>query len=96
MLIVYSVRDRDSFEALDTWQSIVSGISYRATSILVATQQDLTMQEHKITSHEGKEWAIKHNIPFVEVSARIGQGIPQLKEHIIRISLDNERRAKHL
>ncbi|XP_041118695.1 ras-related protein M-Ras-like isoform X2 [Polyodon spathula] len=70
-LIVYSVTDKASFEHVDRFHQLILRVKDRESfpMILVANKVDL-MHLRKVTSEQGKEMAAKHNIPYIETSAK--------------------------
>ncbi|ETE70895.1 Ras-related protein M-Ras [Ophiophagus hannah] len=70
-LIVYSVTDKASFEHVDRFHQLILRVKDRESfpMILVANKVDL-MHLRKITQDQGKEMAAKHNIPYIETSAK--------------------------
>uniref|UniRef100_A0A4W2DJG4 Muscle RAS onco homolog n=2 Tax=Bovidae TaxID=9895 RepID=A0A4W2DJG4_BOBOX len=70
-LIVFSVTDKASFEHVDRFHQLILRVKDRESfpMILVANKVDL-MHLRKITREQGKEMATKHNIPYIETSAK--------------------------
>ncbi|KAJ6665605.1 hypothetical protein lerEdw1_003448 [Lerista edwardsae] len=70
-LIVFSVTDKASFEHVDRFHQLILRVKDRESfpMILVANKVDL-MHLRKITREQGKEMAAKHNIPYIETSAK--------------------------
>ncbi|XP_009666124.2 ras-related protein M-Ras isoform X2 [Struthio camelus] len=70
-LIVYSVTDKASFEHVDRFHQLILRVKDRESfpMILVANKVDL-MHLRKITREQGREMATKHNIPYIETSAK--------------------------
>ncbi|XP_063790052.1 ras-related protein M-Ras isoform X2 [Pseudophryne corroboree] len=70
-LIVYSVTDKASFEHVDRFHQLILRVKDRESfpMILVANKVDL-MHLRKISSEQGNEMAVKHNIPYIETSAK--------------------------
>lgn len=70
-LIVYSVTDKASFEHVDRFHQLILRVKDRESfpMILVANKVDL-MHLRKITKEQGREMATKHNIPYIETSAK--------------------------
>ncbi|XP_058890053.1 ras-related protein M-Ras-like isoform X2 [Acipenser ruthenus] len=70
-LIVYSVTDKASFEHVDRFHQLILRVKDRESfpMILVANKVDLVHLK-KVTSEQGKEMAAKHNIPYIETSAK--------------------------
>ncbi|KAE8581636.1 hypothetical protein XENTR_v10024864 [Xenopus tropicalis] len=70
-LIVYSVTDKASFEHVDRFHQLILRVKDRESfpMILVANKVDL-IHLRKVSSEQGKEMATKHNIPYIETSAK--------------------------
>ncbi|KAL6066153.1 phosphatidylinositol-3,4,5-trisphosphate binding [Balamuthia mandrillaris] len=83
-VFVYSVASAESFDMLEHYRQAV--FSVRKTKelpfVLVATQAD-KQQERVITHKEGLSVAYSWRCPFYEASAKSGEGIEQLFQHII-------------
>ncbi|XP_036348780.2 ras-related protein M-Ras-like [Ochotona princeps] len=70
-LIVFSITDKVSFENVVCFHQLILRVKDRESflMILVAKKVDL-MHLRKITREQGKEMAVKHNIPYIETSAQ--------------------------
>ncbi|OCT60924.1 ras-related protein M-Ras [Xenopus laevis] len=70
-LIVYSVTDKASFEHVDRFHQLILRVKDRESfpMILVANKVDL-IHLRKVSSEQGKEMATKHNITYIETSAK--------------------------
>ena len=94
-LVVYSIEDMDSFEAVDAWIDSLSENADRDIIVfLVANKQDLVdkvEQDGEMVSREdGKEKAARFNCEFVECSACTGYGIDDLFSMIPRTFLEHK------
>ncbi|CAB1346998.1 unnamed protein product, partial [Coregonus sp. 'balchen'] len=70
-LIVFSVTDKASFEHVDRFHQLILRVKDREAfpMVLVANKVDL-VHLRKITSDQGQEMAAKHNITYIETSAK--------------------------
>ena len=70
LLLLYNITDRESFESLNSWLiDIEKNAAKNVCKILVGTNCDLE-DERKVTYQEGKEFATKNEMKFIEVSAK--------------------------
>ena len=70
ILLLYNITDRESFESLNSWLiDIEKNASKNICKILVGTNCDLE-DERKVTYQEGKEFATKNGMKFIEVSVK--------------------------
>ena len=70
ILLLYNITDRESFESLNSWLiDIEKNASKNVCKILVGTNCDLE-DERKVTYQEGKEFATKNGMKFIEVSVK--------------------------
>ncbi|CAD8072688.1 unnamed protein product [Paramecium sonneborni] len=71
-IIVYDVTSRDSFENISRWmEETKSYANDKITLVLVANKTDLS-DKRVITTEEGQSFAKKHDLIFVEASAKTG------------------------
>ncbi|XP_053326935.1 ras-related protein M-Ras [Spea bombifrons] len=70
-LIVYSVTDKASFEHVDRFHQLILRVKDRESfpMILVSNKVDL-IHLRKVSSEQGRDMAAKHNIPYIETSAK--------------------------
>ncbi|MCJ8732256.1 hypothetical protein PDJAM_G00209240 [Pangasius djambal] len=70
-LIVFSVTDKASFEHVDRFHQLILRVKDRESfpMILVANKVDL-VHLRKVTNEQGCEMAAKHNITYIETSAK--------------------------
>ena len=70
ILLLYNITDRDSFDNLNSWLiDIEKNTKKDVCKILVGTNCDLE-DERKVTYQEGKEFATKNGMKFIEVSVK--------------------------
>ncbi|KAJ0005350.1 hypothetical protein NQD34_015244 [Periophthalmus magnuspinnatus] len=70
-LIVFSVTDKASFEHVDRFHQLILRVKDREAfpMVLVANKVDL-VHLRKVSSDQGQEMAAKHNITYIETSAK--------------------------
>ncbi|XP_070561239.1 circularly permutated Ras protein 1-like [Ptychodera flava] len=84
-LIVYSITSHQSLDeasAIYTWILRFNNIE-RASAILVGNKIDLEA-ERQVSTADGQAVAKKHNIPFMEVSAKTGANVNQCFEELVK------------
>ena len=70
ILLLYNITNRESFDSLNSWLTeIKNNANQNLSLILVGTNCDLE-NERKVTYKEGKDFARKNGIKFIEVSAK--------------------------
>eukprot|EP00009_Paramoeba_aestuarina_P003276 CAMPEP_0201516034 /NCGR_PEP_ID=MMETSP0161_2-20130828/7453_1 /ASSEMBLY_ACC=CAM_ASM_000251 /TAXON_ID=180227 /ORGANISM="Neoparamoeba aestuarina, Strain SoJaBio B1-5/56/2" /LENGTH=199 /DNA_ID=CAMNT_0047913023 /DNA_START=74 /DNA_END=673 /DNA_ORIENTATION=- len=79
-LLTYSITDRSSYDAvvpqLKHIQRVKDGVDYSA--VLVGNKVDLEEEHRQVARVEGEDLARSLGIPFVEVSAKTGEGVEEL------------------
>lgn len=77
IVLTYSIVDRSSFENIDRWMTqIESNAPVDVSKILLATKSDLNY-ERQVQTEEGMALAKKHNMRFMEVSAKSGTNVKE-------------------
>ena len=70
ILLLYNITNRESFDSLNSWLTeIKKNANQNLSLILVGTNCDLE-DKRKVTYKEGKDFARKNGIKFIEVSAK--------------------------
>lgn len=78
IIIVYDVTDKDSFDHLKNWMSDIDKFAKEGVMrILVGNKSDLE-QKRAVSFEQGKDFAKKFNIEFVETSAKDSINIQDL------------------
>mmetsp|Transcript_21929 Transcript_21929/g.40007 ORF Transcript_21929/g.40007 Transcript_21929/m.40007 type:complete len:176 (+) Transcript_21929:4418-4945(+) len=72
-VVVYSVTDRSSFEAVEGWVKIIQLHSYNALTFIVGNKSDC--QDRQVTFEEAKELADRVGLSYIEVSAKTGANV---------------------
>ena len=94
ILLLYNITNRESFDSLNSWLTeIKKNANQNLSLILVGTNCDLE-NERKVTYQEGKDFARKNGIKFIEVSAKnninVKEAFDILLEDILN-TLSNEK-----
>ena len=94
ILLLYNITNRESFDSLNSWLTEIKRNSDKNLClILVGTNCDLE-NERKVTYQEGKDFARKNGIKFIEVSAKnninVKEAFDILLEDILN-TLSNEK-----
>ena len=97
ILLLYNITDRESFESLNSWLiDIEKNTKKDVCKILVGTNCDLE-DERKVTYQEGKEFATKNGMKFIEVSVEnninINEAFDILLEDIMN-KISNKKEKK--
>ncbi len=92
-LLVYDVTRKRTFVALDEWLAeLKKAINKEIPLVLVANKTDLP--DRVVTPAEGRAYADAHGMPYVESSAKTGEGILDVFEQLAKILIrDRERSA---
>jgi Ras-related protein Rab-1A len=70
IIIVYDVTDKDSFDHLKNWMNDIDKFAKEGVmKVLVGNKSDLE-QKRAVSVEQGKEFAKKYNIEFIETSAK--------------------------
>ena len=72
-MIVFDVSDSSNLQNLERWLSLLEDNS-ESPVILVGNKIDLKRK----AGFNGFEWAVKHKLNYIEVSAKSGAGIEDL------------------
>ena len=99
ILLLYNITNRESFDSLNSWLTeIKKNANQNLSLILVGTNCDLE-NERKVTYQEGKDFATKNGIKFIEVSAKnninVKEAFDILLEDILNtLSNENNKNKK--
>jgi GTPase KRas protein len=85
-LLVYSVANRDTFEAMPDFRDQILRVKDSSTFpiVLVGNKCDLPSEQHKVTAQEGKELAKKFGCHFFETSAKTRMNIEECFEQLVK------------
>lgn len=89
-ILVYDVTRRRTFIVLEEWlEELEKAVGKKIPLVLVANKTDLP--DRVIEPAEGKEFAEKHEMPYLESSAKTGEGIVDIFEELAKTLV--EKRA---
>jgi small GTP-binding protein len=89
-LVVYSVTERETFEAVDGWlKSLKDNADSNVIIFIIGNKTDLT-EQRQVTTDEGNEKAQSSGAEFAEVSAKTGFGVRDLFGLVPRIWLERQ------
>ena len=99
VLLIYDITDRESFENLNCWLiEIEKNASKNIKILLLGNNCDLE-DKREVSYQEGKDFALKNNLLFLEASAKnninIKEAFELLVEELIN-STSNEEKTKKL
>jgi small GTP-binding protein len=90
-VVVYSILDRATFDAVDFWmKSLRESAEAGLIVFIVANKTDLA-GSRVVSTADGTEKASEYGVEFVEVSAKMGFGIGDLFVALPRAFLDKEK-----
>ncbi len=82
-VLVYDVSRRRTFIVLEEWlEELFKAVGKKIPLVLVANKTDLP--DRVVEPSEGREFADKHNMPYIESSAKTGEGIVDIFEQLGR------------
>ena len=91
IIIVFDITDKKSFLSITEWlKQIEKHAKENVFKFLVGNKSDLA-EERKVTFEEAKEYADKHDLPYIETSAKEGININELFESSIKSFLSNNK-----
>lgn len=81
-ILVFSLTDRDSFETLDSWLNDIHAVaSANSCVLLVGNKVDLEA-ERIIADGEARLFADRHNLNYVEVSAKENTNVDEMVKRL--------------
>ena len=91
-LLVYDVTRKRTFMVLDEWlEELEKAVGKTIPLVLVANKTDLP--DRVVSTEEGRAYAERHGMPYVESSAKTGEGILDVFEQLAKILIDARRRT---
>jgi GTPase SAR1 family protein len=93
---VLDLTNRSSFEKLDSWIRDINDNGPKDLNVFLIANKCDEVDNRVITSQECNEFAIKNNLPFMEVSALTGKNVYILFENLTRtmVKKESERTEK--
>lgn len=92
-LLVYDVTRRRTFIVLEEWlEELRKALGKDIPLILVANKTDLP--DRVVEPSEGREFADSHNMPYIESSAKTGEGIVDIFEELAEVLVANREQKE--
>lgn len=88
-VIVYSVDNKPSFEAVRSWYDDLANNDINANIAIVGNKSDLPEEERQVSYDEGFELATELEASFFETSALTGEGVKNMFEKMTENYLSN-------
>lgn len=85
LALVYDVTEPDSFTNLERWRSEIRSIVPDAPMVLLANKIDLPA---RVPAAEGRRWARRYRMPFLETSAASGHNVEALFSGLAHLAAD--------
>ena len=95
-LLVYAVNNRDSFEKLDRWISEIKDKADPGIQIMVVGNKIDLGDERCVSTEDGKAFAEKHDVPFIETSAKDTTNVEKAFTEIIGAIYDQKIHGKNI
>ena len=96
VLLIYDITDRESFESLNFWLIEIEKNANKNVKILLMGNNCDLEDKRKVSYQEGKDFAMKNNMLFLEASAKdninIKEAFELLIEEIINSTINNEKK----
>ena len=93
-LLVFDVTRRRTFIVLEEWlDELYRAINKKIPLVLVANKTDLP--DRVVEPSEGKEFAAKHDMPYIESSAKTGEGIVDIFQNLAEVLVINREKTNH-
>ena len=90
ILIVYDVTEKESFDALNFWmKSFKENANKNAICLIIGNKIDLE-NKRVIGYDEGKKFAEKYGVKFIETSAKSAVGVNEAFYSVAKEIFDNE------
>ena len=88
ILLIYDVINRDSFKNLESWLiEIEKNAKEKVLKILIGNKCDLT-DDREITSDEGKAFALRNGMEFMETSAKMNTNVSEAFETLGKLMIE--------
>jgi Ras-related protein Rab-2A len=91
-LLVFDVTRRRTFIVLEEWlDELFKAINKKIPLILVANKTDLP--DRVVETSEGREFADRHEMPYLESSAKTGEGIVDIFQELAEKLVTNREKS---
>ena len=82
--LVYDITDPMSLENLPRWQQEIARVVPDARFLVIGNKVDLARQ---VPRQQVIDWTRSHRLPYLETSAKTGQGVRLFFEGLARLTL---------
>ena len=89
IIVMYDLTNRNSFDNLNRWFTLVSQNASNKPRILVANKSDLAEDNRIVTEDEGNKLAKEHHMPFFEGSGCNGENVDKIFGHLAEMVYTN-------
>ena len=84
VILVYDVTNESSFIAIKDWIEKIKNNENENNAIIALVAQKCDLQDRVISEEKGKELANELGVEFFEVSAKTGDNIEELFNHLVQ------------
>ena len=96
ILLLYDVTNRDSFKNLESWLiEIEKNAKEKVLKILIGNKCDLT-DDREITTEEGKAFALRNGMEFMETSAKMNTNVTEAFETLGKLMIEFNSKSNTL
>ena len=96
ILLLYDVTNRDSFKNLESWLiEIEKNAKEKVLKILIGNKCDLT-DDREIQSDEGKAFALRNGMEFMETSAKMNTNVTEAFETLGKLMIEFNSKSNNL
>jgi small GTP-binding protein len=88
-VIVYDISNSETFEKLDYWIEQIKTNSQESSKMILFGNKSDIEDSRQVSKEEGKEYAIKYNLNFFEVSAKEGTNVKEGFECFVKEILNS-------
>jgi small GTP-binding protein len=93
-LLVFDVTRRRTFIVLEEWlDELYKAINKTIPLVLVANKTDLP--DRVVEPSEGREFAARHEMPYIESSAKTGEGIVDIFQNLSEVLVTNREKGNN-
>jgi len=92
VMLVYSVTDRDTFDNINKWCRQIRELGDLNTNILLVGNKCDEKFNRVVSNQEAQEMAKKHNVTYMEVSAKEDKEGTSVEDAFTQITLETKRR----
>lgn len=91
---MFDVTRRRTFIVLEEWlDELYKAINKTIPLVLVANKTDLP--DRVVEPSEGREFAARHKMPYIESSAKTGEGIVDIFQNLSEVLVTNREKGNN-